>query len=189
MANMKQELGVIRSVVNSFTRKGYNLTSYDIEDLVQEVMVHFLEKKFFEKYNPAQTSYRYFIWVATKNYLITLSKQDKIRFMSLDRVVGEAEDGETFLDMVEDPNHFLVEMNSSEFFDTIVNRLPAQSVSPSYSLSMQELFKNLYLENNKPKDIALRVHITPGRVSQLVKALRKQVRKIVLEEYPEVSPA
>lgn len=176
---------VIRNVVRKQMYKGYYIQGYDEEDLVQEVFCHFVEAKLFEKYNPAITSLDYLIWISTYNYLQTISKRDKLRYVSLDRTIGETSDSDTFLDMVSDPHDFIKAMESEEFINSILLKLPNEDISPNYHLSLRELFQKLFMFNIKPKDVAKSLGITPGRVSQLESLLKKKIRAIILEMYPE----
>ena len=199
MKSYEVELATIKKVVVRQTMRGYKLEGFDVEDLVQEIFAHFLEKDFFAKFDPDGAghtkSYRYFVWVAAYRQLITLSRKQKFQTLSLDRRITSQAGFVTFKDLLRDESIDLeVDYERQEFFEDVVRRLPTRSFSSTYSLSPRELFVAKYLERRPVKEIASSIKtgkasLSAGRVSQLLKDLRRIIRTIVVEQYPELIPA
>lgn len=189
--NWDVEVGQIRKVVNKFIANGFHLPSNDAEDLVQEIFCHFWDKKLFERYDPSITSYAYFLYAATKNYLITLSKREKLHYVSLDRIVSpeDGDDDTSFMDFLASKCCTENEVEATVIADQIRATLPQTSISKVYKLSFQNLFDMVYIMRMKTTEIAKDVGITVGRVSQLTKELEKRLRRARLQLGLEVLTA
>lgn len=77
--NLERALPLIDKYVEYFYRSGkfYSIARReDLDDLKQDIILHFLEKDYFGKYNPEVTSEAYFIMTGVKHWFIdTLRKQ------------------------------------------------------------------------------------------------------------------
>lgn len=63
---------------------------YSVEDVVNEIYVKFLERKFFEKYNPSFTSKKYFVMTAVRNSISNMINHD-IKRVTLNAVSTDTE--------------------------------------------------------------------------------------------------
>lgn len=86
--------------VNYFwdSKKFYSLAhSMEKDDLLQSLMVKFLEKDFYSKYDSTITSKKYFVMIGVRNYFIDELRKQKRKEVSID---AEDEDGLSILDRV-----------------------------------------------------------------------------------------
>lgn len=130
--------------------KFYSLNRrYDVEDLVSEIYVKFLNKGFFQKYNPKTTSKKYFVMVAVKNSLIDMLR--KLRETA--SLEAEIEEGLTLGDMmkadicVEDEAIFEAGKEMGEWNrNAIIMQLPddTRSILKGYSPLMGREVKLTY---------------------------------------------
>jgi len=156
----------------------YLLRWYDREDLVNEIIAHFLEKGLIEKYNPEITSFEYHIAISTKNHLIDLTRKRIHLMRSLSDKISQEGDSIELIDAFAS-NHAIdaeVFVALSDLFDAV----PDIQCSPAYDLSWRTLF-SWVVEGKKPKEMSKDVLVTrsgkvrnlsPGRISALIKRLR-----------------
>lgn len=140
-----------------------------VEDLVQETYCHFLEKKFFEKYDAAITSFEYFTARATKNYLIDIARKGTEPYESLDEFVGDGEEGATKGDFVAGN---MMDQFTMVLVKEMMDSCPDTQISPNYGLSWKELLRYL-LEGYTVTELHKIVGISSGRISQLKSELEK----------------
>lgn len=154
----------------------------DVEDLTQAICLRFLEKKFFEKYDPEITSKKFFVMSAVKNYFVTeLRKQKKT--ISLDR---EIEDGLTLADLIPDTKSLEGEVIGNEYVGSLLDSLPAETKSKIVLVSplgeekaTLRRIAELLIEGFSKQEISKMMispisgkNVTPARVSQLVDQIR-----------------
>lgn len=174
----KKALTILEKTVNHFISVSpYLLTRFSKEDLVQEVICHFLEKKFLEKYDETITSFDYFVAKAAKNHLIDLTRKRIILPDSLNRKVGSDEGGSELGDLIEDN---IEDSELSIMLTELYANVSKERVSPNYGLTWRELL-GYVLIGKTPKEISAEVVVTTkagtrnlsvGRVSQLIAQLR-----------------
>lgn len=164
----------IEKTVNSFVlTSNYLLKFYSREDLTQEVFTHFLEKEFFQKYDPSITSFNYFVARAAKNHLIDKTRKRVHLMASLNEpIVGK--DGST----TERQNLLEEKISDSESYvllKTLLEKVDKSQISPNYNLSWKELLGYL-IEGKDAKQIHHIVGISSARVGQLIKILRDNLK-------------
>lgn len=145
-----------------------------VEDLVQEVYCHFLEKAFFQKYDGKITSFEYFVARAAKNYLIDIARKGFEPSESLDETLGhETEDGATKKgDMVAGG---MMDQFSYVLLHQMMESTPETQISPNYDLTWRQLLK-LLLEGYTVTELHKIVGISSGRISQLKSQLEEMLR-------------
>lgn len=183
--------------VRSFWRAGkfYSLNRrFDVEDIISEIYVKFLDKNFFEKYNPKTTSKKYFVMVAVRNSMIDMLR--KLRETA--SLNAENEEGLTLMETMESDINVEDEaiFNSQREYSEkrrleILMQLPdeTKSVLRGYSLLVgREIAPTyrmlaLHLEAGyKVKDIAEMFinpksgkPVTQGNISSHIKKMREFV--------------
>lgn len=175
---VKRAYKVIERGVAHFLRGGSKLNElYEVSDLTQEVYTHFLEKKFFEKFDEKVTSFEYFIASATKNHLIDITRKRLHKTVSLDTPV-KGKDGEstTLGSFFEEK---LTDQFSAVLLKQMLERCPDTQVSPNYRLSWKELLM-MIVNGMEPSEIHAKVGISSGRVCQLKTQLLSTLRESYL---------
>lgn len=172
----------IKKSVAVFTRTCPSiLRGADREDLVNEIFCHFLEKKFFEKYDSSITSFEYFVARAAKNNLIDMTRKKLIlnETSSLNIPLGDEGNNE-IIDIIPgkcgDPE-------TAAMMNELAANLPEENISVNYSLTWKGLFE-MVISGLTPKEIGSQVIVktksgtrplSTGRTSQLIGELRKMV--------------
>lgn len=181
--NVEVALKQIKRTVNHFSNLTPSITrTHDREDLTQEIYCWFLEKKFFEKYDPSITSFEYFVAAAAKNKLIDFTRKRIIKTQSVDNtfIRNEKEGSEVaLLDLIADACTVDPEILIS--LKDLIECIPDEIISPNYDLTWRRLLY-LVLEDSKPAEISKEVlvikrggtrNLSEGRVSQLISILRE----------------
>jgi len=168
--SFKQAADRIRKTVNYFTNKNPQVLEYfEKQDLEQEVMTHFIEKKFFEKFDSSITTFDYFVARAAKNYLIDISSS--IRYAdSLDEEVGDG--GLRKMDMVQGT---LLDQYTRLVLRDMMDSVPDEKISRNYSLTWKRLFQYL-VDGYTVNEIHKILGLSSGRVSQLRRQLLDRLR-------------
>lgn len=170
---------------------------YELEDLISELFLKFLEKKFFEKYNSSITSKKYHVMNGVRTSLIDMSRK-KSSFVNNESSILDAENEEGLtmanlvLDETSDVEREIIKRESFEKGVVIRNQI-IESISDNTdsklvgnSPIMGEVKMTLrviaiHLEQGySPKQIAeMFVNpksgkpVTTGRINQLIKSLRE----------------
>lgn len=187
MANdWRQAEKEVKHTVNAFLyRSPYLLRYQEREDLVQEIMCHFLAKGLIEKYDNTITSFSYFIARAAKNHLIDMTRKRIMQTTSLNTKVKSEEDEIELGDLLEDKRSTNPEMAS--ILIDLMEKIPEDQISPMYDLTWKKLMEYV-VEGLSPKEIGKRVIVTTrggltrtlssGRVSQNILRLRRMCEEM-----------
>lgn len=166
----------IEKTVRYFIKVNPYLLRYnDIWDLRQEVFTHFLEKKFFDKYDSTITSFQYFVARAAKNHLIDMTRKSIEKTVSLDASIGEGQEI-TLYDIV--PSN-LTDAYASVLFSQMISKCPSTRISRNYDLTWRGLL-DLVIEGYTVSEMHVILGLSSGRVSQLVTEL-KAIMKFVMD--------
>lgn len=165
----KKLLKIIERTAAHFTRTNpYLLKNYTVEDLAQETFLHFLEKGFFEKFDPSITSLEYFVARAAKNYLIDIYRHGVDKASSLDeKVKGSDGDSCRLEDMI---SGSMTDQYSELLLKEMISNCSDEQVSPNYNLSWRQLLQYL-IAGYRTEDLHEMIGISSGRISQLKKEL------------------
>lgn len=167
--------------------KFYSLkNTHEIDDVVSELIIKFLSKGFFEKYNPEVTSKKYYVMVGVKTSMIDLLRKHRDVY-SIDK---EDENGLTMMDRLASEENLEEIISGDDFCREIIESLPnetrskvvghspfqgevkmthrviAEHLLAGYSIKeIASMFINP--SNNKP--------VTSGSISKIVKEIREMV--------------
>jgi len=149
---MQETIPMICDLVKFFTGcKGYAVDGMEVEDLVQECFVHFLEKKFLERFIPGKCTYKTYVSYGVRNLIIDLMRRRNRGEVSFNVPLfcgpGRASDspyqGNVFdvlgvleCDRLTNPEHFVLAL---DFFNRVKFALPAECETKR-KVSLRALF-------------------------------------------------
>jgi RNA polymerase sigma factor (sigma-70 family) len=166
------------------SKKFYSLSrEYELEDLIQEVMLKFLRTNHFEKFNPEITSKKYHVMRSVMTCLVDLLRKQREAAVSLEEEVGE--EGLTVGDRIEDTNMKTPEESyiSEETLREMLAKLPESRSKVSVqspilgqvTLGVRSVFAHLAL-GWTPQEIAELFGVTTGRIY----LLRKEINELIV---------
>lgn len=183
---------IIEKYVNFFYRSGkfYSIAyQYDEGDVTQSLCVKWLENKYLDRYDENITSVNYFIMTGVKHYFIDLLRAQRLT-VSLDEPHGE--DGLTLVDIIPDNSNFIDEVEGKIMYDELLAKLSDETnskirvITPmgEFKATMRTFFM-LLMQGYTQAEITQFCKnpksgkpITSGRVTQYVKELREEIKKI-----------
>ena len=78
-------LSMINGVVGKYGKRFYPHSTLDNYDLAMDIYLHFKQKGFLERFNPAVCEIHYYIWMGCRNYMIDQERRSKsINYVSFD---------------------------------------------------------------------------------------------------------
>jgi len=156
----------IEKVARHFINTTPNMKrDWSVEDITQEVYVHFVEKGFFEKFDNNVTSFKYFVAVAAKNHIIDMVRKGFDNSYELDRKMAgkDGVENSTLKDFVEGS---LTDQYSAILLQQVYDSCPDTQISPNYDLTWKKLLEYV-IDGWKSDEIHKVVGISSGRISQL----------------------
>jgi len=146
----QENIEIIRYLVRYFTyRKRYEVYGMDEEDLVQECFLYFLERKYFEKYDPSKSTYKTYLSYGVRNRIIDLARKHgrEKPHIEISAIGAEYEGGawEKLLEYKQTPSveDFVLAL---EFFNRVKFSLPTEC-EPKRKTSLRQIFVEFFEKN------------------------------------------
>lgn len=166
-----------------YSGKFYSIrNTHDVDDMIQEICVKWIENGYLTRYSPEVTSKQYFIMSGVKNFFIdTLRKQRNV--VSLD---SQNEDGFSLADVLADQSHPMEDLEELDALNRLLEELPDETNSRIVVISplgegkatlrmLARLLVAGYSQSEcckfflNPKTMK---PVTSGRISQMVEEIR-----------------
>lgn len=182
-----QMIDMLNEAAGWASRKYRSITRYmEPDDIVSECMAHFLEKGFFEKYNSGITSFKYFLFVGVRHWVINYLTRKRVKTVSADAAQGGEEEMTIVKILSVEEKDPLSEMMAAEILSVLDAK---ERLQPSFVKSRgtemrlsERNVMSLFLDGWTKTEISKIWGITSARVGQIVAAGVVKIRESFFPE-------
>ena len=174
-------LDMIKGTVRKYRYRFCPHCRDDDDDLAMDIYLHFKQKGFLERFNPAVCEIHYYIWMGCRNYMIDQERKLKnVEYSSFDEEFSTPGQELKLLD----PNEGLSK-KQKDMLSGLIEKLDDEPLGSVAETPIGELVPSeksimkLYLESYKPTEIGQFFHMSRLKIKKIIDDAIAQLKQFV----------